>query len=33
MEAWAQQCAGTWVGEGEETTDDVVPMQVQAAAG
>jgi integrase len=33
MEAWAQHCAGTWVGEGEETADDVVPMQVQAAVG
>jgi integrase len=27
MEAWAQHCAGTWVGEGEETTDNIVPMQ------
>jgi integrase len=23
MDAWAQQCAGTWVGEGEDANDNV----------
>jgi integrase len=27
MEAWAQHCAGTWVGEGEGTADNIVPMR------
>jgi integrase len=31
MEAWAQHCAGTWLGEREETADNVV--QLQAALG
>jgi integrase len=27
MDAWAQHCAGTWVGEGEGTADNAAPMQ------
>ena len=27
MVAWAQHCAGTWVGEGDGTADNVAPMQ------
>jgi hypothetical protein len=31
MDAWAQHCAGKWVGERDETADSVV--QMQAAVG
>jgi hypothetical protein len=29
MEACAQRCAGTWLGEGEGTADNIVPMRAR----